>query len=153
MGTRSRIGIEVPNGAVYSIYCHWDGYVSHNGRILFDYYQDEAKIRELMDLGDISSLGENIGEKHDFDKHDSKSNECNAYGRDRNETDVDCRVDDNSEQFLAGAEDGWEEYVYLWKDGHWWVSGVGGGAGPFLVSNREIEWKLLEDALKEDSGD
>ena len=34
MGTRSRIGIEMPDHSVVSVYCHWDGYVEGNGKIL-----------------------------------------------------------------------------------------------------------------------
>ena len=34
MGTRSRIGIRNADDSVDSIYCHWDGYPDHNGRLL-----------------------------------------------------------------------------------------------------------------------
>lgn len=43
MGTHSTISIvnRDQDGNVInirSIYCHWDGYLDHNGRILFQYY-------------------------------------------------------------------------------------------------------------------
>jgi hypothetical protein len=41
MGTRSRIGVMHGN-KVKSIYCHWDGYLHFNGRILQESY-DSAK--------------------------------------------------------------------------------------------------------------
>ena len=34
MGTRSTIALEYADGTVEQVYCHWDGYVSHNGLIL-----------------------------------------------------------------------------------------------------------------------
>ena len=34
MSTRSNIAIKRKNGTVESIYCHWDGYLSYNGKIL-----------------------------------------------------------------------------------------------------------------------
>lgn len=87
MGTRSNIGILEPNGSVTYIYCHWDGYVSHHGPILRDHYATVEKVRALIALGSISVLGEELGEKHDFDgPHDGV---CNVYGRDRGEVDTD----------------------------------------------------------------
>ena len=56
MGTRSRIGYELPDHSVVSVYCHWDGYVEHNGRILVEHYQDREAVKELIDGGSMSSL-------------------------------------------------------------------------------------------------
>lgn len=56
MGTRSRIGYELPDHSVVSVYCHWDGYVEHNGRILVEHYQDREAVKELIDGGAISAL-------------------------------------------------------------------------------------------------
>jgi hypothetical protein len=56
MGTRSRIGIEMPDHTVVSVYCHWDGYPEHNGRILVNHYNDRDAVKELIDGGGISSL-------------------------------------------------------------------------------------------------
>jgi hypothetical protein len=115
MGTRSTIAIQNADGSVTGIYCHWDGYLSHNGKILQDHYADEAKVRELIALGDISSLGEEIGEAHDFDA--APRGECNAYGRDRGERDVGARTEHNWRQFRA--EHG-QEYDYLFVPGKGW---------------------------------
>lgn len=56
MGTRSRIGYELPDHTVVSVYCHWDGYVEHNGRILVEHYQNREDVKELIDGGSMSSL-------------------------------------------------------------------------------------------------
>ena len=56
MGTRSRIGIEMPDHTVVSVYCHWDGYVEHNGKILVEHYQNREDVQELIDGGSMSSL-------------------------------------------------------------------------------------------------
>jgi len=115
MGTRSTIAIENADGTVTGIYCHWDGYLSHNGRILAENYTDEAKVRELIGLGDISSLGTEIGTAHDFDN--CPAGETNAYARDRGERDVDARTAHNWRQFVA--ENG-QEYDYLFTPGKGW---------------------------------
>jgi len=57
MPTRSRIAILNSDGSVDSIYCHYDGYLSHNGVILAKYYNNEEKIRKLISLGSLSFLG------------------------------------------------------------------------------------------------
>ena len=56
MATRSRIGIENEDGTVSSVYCHWDGYPSGNGRTLVEYYSDREKVKELIALGSISTF-------------------------------------------------------------------------------------------------
>lgn len=56
MGTRSRIGYELPDHTVVSVYCHYDGYVDHNGRVLVEHYTDRNAVKELIDGGSMSSL-------------------------------------------------------------------------------------------------
>ena len=115
MATRSTIAIQNEDGSVTGIYCHWDGYLSNNGRILQENYTDEESVRELIALGDLSSLGETIGSAHDFDN--APLNECNSYARDRGEKDVAARTEHNWRQFRA--EHG-QEYDYLFTPGKGW---------------------------------
>jgi hypothetical protein len=69
-----------------------------------------------MNLGDLSVLGEVIGEKCDFDTFNSQnSNQCLAYGRDRGETNIEARTDTSIEHFFADGE----EYNYLWQNNQW----------------------------------
>jgi hypothetical protein len=69
MGTRSRIGV-MHGDKCKSVYCHWDGYLDHNGRILLEHY-DSAKANHLVALGDISSLDRTVeipeGVEHTFE--------------------------------------------------------------------------------------
>jgi hypothetical protein len=115
MSTRSRIAIEKQDGTVDSIYCHFDGYLEHNGKVLNEHYTDEASIWGLIALGDLSILGPEIGEQQDFNGPRNKQ-WCLAYGRDRGETGVEARkcsyVDYTKEHF--------EEYVYLFTPGKGW---------------------------------
>lgn len=87
MATRSYIGVKNQyNGTVDYIYCHFDGYPSHNGRILTENYTTLEKVKELLALGDLSVLGPEIGEQQDFNNRKTQnSNWCLAYGRDRGE--------------------------------------------------------------------
>lgn len=135
MGTRSRIGVW-NNGAVKSVYCHWDGYLSHNGKILLEHY-DEAKSRTLVDLGDISSLRQDIGIKHAFSPFESNNpnlgqvltheeyeslfgNMTTFYGRDRGETGVEAMESADLNEFLEECDNCAAEYYYIMKDGVWY---------------------------------
>ena len=126
MATRSTIGIiDNRTGVVTSIYCHWDGYPEHNGEILVKHWSDPDKIWALMDLGSLSSLGEEIGVKHGFSHLSTDLAEaqyleqygkmCVAYGRDRGETQVGSQTHNSLGKFL----DNGEEYNYLWDGVRW----------------------------------
>ena len=62
MGTRSTIALEFADGSVSQVYCHWDGYLDNNGELLNKYYMDPFVVRDLVDLGDFSSLRETVEE-------------------------------------------------------------------------------------------
>ena len=136
MATRSTIALEYADGTVDQVYCHWDGYLDNNGKILFNDYKDPFKVQRLMDLGDISSLGPNIGDKHDFDCphkygtpeytawQDAKREVTTFYGRDRGETGTKARRFKDYADYRKRAQG--EEYNYiLRKDGNWYVEFYG----------------------------
>jgi hypothetical protein len=60
MGTRSTIALEFADGTVQQVYCHWDGYLEHNGKILAEHYMDPFKVRDLINLGGFSSLDSSV---------------------------------------------------------------------------------------------
>lgn len=113
MATRSYIGVRNLDASVDYIYCHFDGYPDHNGKILTEHYADMDKVNALMKLGDLSVLGEQIGEKHDFNKR--TRGWCLAYGRDRGESNVSVRTGDYKEMINDQNVD----YVYIF-DGDYW---------------------------------
>jgi len=129
MGTHSRIGV-MHGDKVKSVYCHWDGYLEHNGQVLEQYY-DSAKANNLVALGDMSTLRPQIGEKHAFSQFDLPPEEveaykeltrdwCTFYGRDRGEVSV-WKVANTFEEFLDQAEGCGAEFYYIMKDGVWYV--------------------------------
>jgi len=141
MSTRSRIGIRNQNGSITSIYCHHDGYPDGVGEVLLNNYKTEEKIRQLLSLGDLSSIGTepidnprawerpkltgNIGDWAKQWAEINPDNMCNSY-RSRGE-DVPARTNRNINGFLKLSKDCWAEYVYLFeKDGTWKVLEYGG---------------------------
>jgi hypothetical protein len=121
VSTRSNIARENEDGSYDLIYCHWDGYPSNNGRILHEYYQDPAKIDELLKLGDLSNLGPQIGTKHDFE--DRPDGECTAYGRDRGERNTESKHY-TKKQLIAMLKKSWTEWLYVYsvKDKKWYYT-------------------------------
>lgn len=109
MGTRSTIALEFADGTVQQVYCHWDGYLSHNGKILQEHYSDPFKLRDLIDLGDMSSLGERIGTQHAFDK--APQGECTFYLRDRKEQGCKAKLFMDYEDYVDNHQ--YEEYEYI----------------------------------------
>ena len=124
MATRSTIALEFADGTVQQIYCHWDGYLSNNGQILLRHYSDPFKLQRLIDLGAVSSLRPEIGEKQDFDKRETQNeNWCLIYGRDRGESLHINKFKDYAD-YKANAQS--EEYNYILRtDGKWYVEFYG----------------------------
>ena len=130
MGTRSTIALEFADGSVEQVYCHWDGYLAYNGKILFENYSNPFILRDLIDLGDLSSLRPMIGTKHAFSHYDTDLKQeqyyelygdmCTFYGRDRGETGCDKKKFLDFQDYLAHHQ--YEEYEYiLRRDGNWYV--------------------------------
>lgn len=136
MATRSTIAIELADGTIKKVYCHWDGYLSYNGKILLEHYNDPVKLLKLINKGAISSLGPEIGRKHPFSTYELKQDApdyakklkahamaeekgwTKFYARDRGEKKVVDTYKDMGEYFRSQME----EYNYLFtKNGHWTV--------------------------------
>jgi hypothetical protein len=94
---------------VKSVYCHYDGYLEHTGKILLEHY-NSAKANELVALGDNSGVQETVSE-------------MNFY-KDRGETDVEWAVAHTFEEFLDQVECCHGEYYYIMRDGVWYAGCV-----------------------------
>ena len=144
MGTRSRIGV-MHGDKVKSVYCHWDGYLEHNGKILQENY-DSAKANQLVALGDLSSLDKEVaipeGIAHSFQV--PLDGITVFYGRDRGETGTDFRVSNTFEEFLTLCDNSSAEFYYVMKDGVWYCGDT--------YTSTSISKKLvpLTEALMED---
>jgi hypothetical protein len=108
MATRSLIGMNLDNGITKIIYCHWDGYPEHNGQLLVDNYTSPSAVFELMELGDLSNLGES-------------PTSSTAYHRDRKEPwgMVEPR-DVNTSELDAVGKDYGVDYVYIYNNEFEW---------------------------------
>jgi len=121
MSTRSHIGIVNEDNTVTYVYCHWDGYPEHNGRILLNHYNNKEIINKLLDNGNISSLGEQIDpspdKPHTFGK--SQDNVCVFYFRERNEMGNEKQTVSSDIEYKMSRNKGWCDYQYLFDNGQW----------------------------------
>jgi len=112
MGTRSRIGIELSDGSILSVYHHWDGYPSWLGRILQTHYNAKSLAEELIDGGDMSLCW--------TDERWDDSGVKGVYGPQYySQRGDDCppRLDKDMDEFFADGE----EYSYIFRNGNWYA--------------------------------
>ena len=113
MATRSRIGIQLKDNSVLSVYHHWDGYPTWLGRILTTHYNSREQVAELIDGGDMSSCwndtvwGEDRtdGQKYGPEYYSARGENCPP------------RLDNNLGEYLLKGIG--EEYHYIFCDGEW----------------------------------
>jgi hypothetical protein len=120
MATRSTIAVRHEDGTVSQIYCHWDGYLSHNGKLLMEHYNSLLGAEFLVSKGDLSVLAPRVTPDADRGIHtfDAPQNGvCVYYGRDRDETDTEPRRFDTRKDFINNCQR--EEYNYYFN-GDWW---------------------------------
>lgn len=100
MSTHCKIGmLVIGTNKIKSIYCHFDGYLDGVGKILVEHYTTPKKVESLLNLGPISSLGEN------------PDLQTIAFSRDLGETDVEFRMDTFKDYLKSKTV----EYIYLFS--------------------------------------
>ena len=121
---RSYITMDEGNGKYRRIYCHFEDGV---GKTLVDNYNTPEKVSALLDLGDLSMLGQT-------------PDDCVAYGRDRGEERTEADI--ITKQTLI--DDSWSvDYVYTFvPNTNKWGYFIGGEQ---FMGFRSVEADMLED--------
>ena len=119
MATRSRIGIQLKDESILSVYHHWDGYPQWLGRILKTHFNTKELVSELIDGGDMSCAwtkdrwtGKKVAE------YVTENVEIEEYGPQYySQRGEDCppRLDKNMAEFFSFGE----EYSYIFRNGEW----------------------------------
>ena len=108
MSTRSVIA-KLDDRGIQAIYCHNDGYLSNNGKILDQHYANEVKVDNLIAQGDASSLKDTI-------------KDTIFYHRDRGEDNKEAVNLNNETKLLEHAFESCDaEVVYMFAYGSWYV--------------------------------
>ena len=127
MGTRSTIALEFADGTVEQVYCHWDGYLEHNGQILARHYMDPFKVRDLINLGGFSSLDTTV-----------EATKSTAYTQ-RGE-DLDINKFKDYEDYVANHQ--YEEYDYILRNDN--------GVAVWFVCDHDGAYVTLESAIMDE---
>ena len=142
MGTRSRIGIEMPDHSVVSVYCHWDGYVEGNGKTLVQHYLNREDVQELIDGGSMSTLrtrgqwnskslrdenGEWICDAAGYLMYENDREPQPLYHTERGE---EISIEHTSFDVFVSGNLGGEEYAYLFDLNDNWKAFKINGKGP-----------------------
>ena len=109
MATRSRIGLQLVDGNILSVYHHWDGYPQWLGVTLNNKFNTREKVAELLDGGDISCCDS------DSDWNLNKVENHVQYYNDRGDN-TEPRLDSNFDDYVKNGE----EYAYVFTLDHVW---------------------------------
>ena len=109
MATRSRIGLQLADGNILSVYHHWDGYPQWLGVTLNEKFNTREKVAELIDGGDISCCDS------DSDWNLNKVENHVQYYNDRGEN-TEPRLDANFDEYVKNGE----VYAYVFTLDHVW---------------------------------
>lgn len=108
MSTNSTIAIELPSGRILGVYCHWDGYIDHNGAILASCFNNKSLALQLISGGHISAI--EVSGDVEYYRYSLR-----FKGSD-NATMNPFHVADNYNEFLSRYA---REYNYLFKNNFW----------------------------------
>lgn len=139
MATRSIIAKKINDKESLAIYCHYDGYLEHNGVILYQEYNTPEKVDKLIGLGDLCVL------QRKMDPNPEKAHTrlrpqpgvCIYYGRDMKNPDSEPTITQTSQ--LANLSN-WAEHVY-WYDGSEWNHSI-------MYEDNSLHFKPLKEELE-----
>lgn len=119
MATRSTIAVKQDDGSVKAIYCHYDGYPTGVGLFLTQFYNGAYEANQMIEMGNMSTIGASIGEKVDFNTFTDFGKQCVFYARDRKEQYSTARVYGSVTEWVDSIGDAGENYGYIFQDGKW----------------------------------
>ena len=124
MGTSSMIGYIKEDGTVATTYCHYDGYVEYNGRLLLDSFNTPEKAKEVAETGYLSGL-----------KADLEVSKSEAVHKEEPSVYLTPKLFIENGDITHGAQ-----YLYLYDGEDWLITSTEN------LENRK--WSLVEDNLK-----
>ena len=121
MSTRARIGIQLSDESILSVYHHWDGYPTWLGRILETHYNTKEKVSRLIDGGDMSVCWtKERWTGKELAPYVKEIKEAEKYGPQHySQRGENCppRLDKDMEEFFSNGE----EYSYIFRNNNWFA--------------------------------
>lgn len=104
MSTRSLISVQHHDGMVSTVYCHFDGYLSYNGKMLRQHYNSLAAAEDLVSGGDMSGLEANLADVEYYSRRGEDSPPMLHAGLD---------------EAVAYSGSAGTEFHYIYANGEW----------------------------------
>lgn len=139
MATRSIIARKLNDKESMAIYCHYDGYLEHNGMLLELCYNTPEKVEKLISLGDLCCLEQEL-EPDPTKAHTRLRPQKGVsiyYGRDTQSADSEPVIVETDQ---LGNLSNWIEHVY-WFDGKEWKHSN-------IYDNKKLRFKSLKRELQ-----
>jgi len=114
MSTRARIGIQLPDDSILSVYHHFDGYPEGLGVKLVDYYNTYEKASELIDGGNMSNCYSDSKFNVETGEFTPIADPKPTYYGGDNEAPI---LSKNFDEFTR--IDCWQEYSYVFVTDRW----------------------------------
>ncbi|MBD5091850.1 MAG: hypothetical protein HDT36_00485 [Clostridiales bacterium] len=151
MITRSYICIEQEDGMLKGIYCHYDGYLEYNGKILATHYTNREKVEKLISLGNLFSLQKNIAPDpklpHSFDYDKRQKDVCIFYGRDRGYKGTNAHY-----VTYEMVKNSWSKYMYVFRlNNEWYYTKTYHDKPNWQPVKQSLEKKLNSCGMKDDN--
>jgi hypothetical protein len=121
MSTNSSIAVCLDDGSVRSVYCHWDGFIHHNGKLLLKFWNSQELAESLTSLGNMSILGKRLEPIGNHTFKNPEKDTCLFYGRDRKDVvGINAKVWKSLVDYFNNCD--FREYNYLFNNGNWLVN-------------------------------
>ena len=138
MGTRSRVAV-MHGDVCKSVYCHYDGYLEHTGKIL-DEYWGSVEANQLIARGDNSGIDKSIHQMNFYEDREAQGEEVTEFVNS-----TPWQVAHSFEEFLEQVRGCGGEYYYVMRDGVWYAGAVYQTAG--LIKDGLVPLKTALDEL------
>ena len=115
MGTRSRIGIQLKDDSILSVYHHWDGYPEWLGVKLEKLFYTRDLVSELIDGGDMSVCWTDECFRSSDGKVEKKAEYGPQYYSQRGEV-CPPHLDSSLSEYLKDGE----EFAYVYTKNNTW---------------------------------
>ena len=138
MGTRSRVAV-MHGDVCKSVYCHYDGYLEHTGKIL-DEYWGSVEVNQLIARGDNSGIDKSIHQMNFYEDREAQGEEVTEFVNS-----TPWQVAHSFEEFLEQVRGCGGEYYYVMRDGVWYAGAVYQTAG--LIKDGLVPLKTALDEL------
>ena len=113
MSTRARIGIQLPDDSILSVYHHFDGYPEGLGVKLVEHYNTYEKASELIDGGNMGSCYSDREYNPQTEEYEKTEPKPTYYGGEE-EAPI---LSKNFDEFTR--IDCWQEYSYIFVTDRW----------------------------------